>query len=474
MALTFLPLLAACFLLFVPEKRNVYGVALWLACVHMVLACVLWWKFDPALSGYQYVIRCGWLGELSLHFGVDAVSILFIPLTSLLVLLCIAASPQHYPTAYWVFLLVAEAALTGTFCSMNLISFYIFFESVLTPCFFLIGLWGGENRRYACMKFFLYTFAGSILMLVGLILVWQHTGLDNFEALYAMKKALPYDVQHHVWWLFVLALAVKIPMLPVHTWLPHAHVEAPMVGSVLLAGVMLKMGGYGLLRLVLPLAPDACITLAPWMMYLSVAAILYASCVAYGQSDIKRLIAYASVAHMGYMTLAIFTLKPLGVQGGIFQMISHGITAAGLFFIIGFLYERTHNRHMDEYRGLVQKMPGLSFAMMIFTLASIGLPGTIGFWGEFLAITTAYTVSPYVASMGAFGMVLGAAYMLRLYRTCFWGQAPQGKVLPPLTMQESITLGILCLIVIVVGVCPKLLTHTIQTASQHVLITYAR
>lgn len=473
LALTFLPLLGACFLLLVPEKRNCHSVALWLSFVHMVLACVLWYHFDPTVEKYQFVTHYAWVDELSLHLGVDSVSMLFIPLTSLLVLLCILASPQHYPPAYWVFLLLAESALVGTFCSVNFITFYIFFESVLIPCFFLIGLWGGENRRYACMKFFLYTFAGSILMLIGLAMVWHHTGANNFISLFTMKKTLPSDVQYHIWWLFMLALAVKIPMLPVHTWLPHAHVEAPMVGSVLLAGIMLKMGGYGLLRLVLPLAPEACITYAPWVMYASVAAIVYASLVAYGQSDIKRLIAYSSVAHMGYMTLALFTLSPLGLQGGLFQMISHGIVSAGLFFVVGFLYERTHSRRMEDYQGLVKTMPGLSLAMMVLMLASIGLPGTMGFWGEFLALASSYTVSPYIAATAALGMVLGATYMLRLYRTCFWGSAPtKAHILKPLTKEEAITLGVLCVSIIVWGVCPKLLTNTAQKAEKHVFIKY--
>lgn len=475
LALTLLPLLGAFFLFFVPNRRNAYGVSVWLALVHAILAAVLWWNFDIMNGNYQFVTRYNWFGELALHLGVDSVSILFVPLTSLLVLLCVVASPPHQPKAYWILLLTAEAALTGTFCSMNLLSFYIFFESVLIPLFFLIGIWGGENRRYACMKFFIYTFAGSVLMLIGLIMVWHHSGLDNFGALFEMRKPLPLEVQNYIWWLFVLAMAVKIPMLPLHTWLPHAHVEAPMVGSVLLAGVMLKMGGYGLLRLVLPLAPSICALNAPYIMWASVGAILYASCVAYGQSDIKRLIAYSSVAHMGYATLAIFTLSPLGIKGGLFQMISHGVISSGLFFVVGFLYERGHSRNMDDYRGLSQTMPVLSLAMMVLTMASIGLPGTIGFWGEFIALLATFQQAPYIAGCAALGMVLGAAYMLRLYRVCFWGQAPSpAPIWTPLNVQEKLTLGLLCFCVILWGVYPAPITKTIQKANQHTLYFYAR
>lgn len=468
LVLTLLPLLGAFFVFLTPEERNTYGVAVWFTFVHLVLAGVTWWGFDPSHGHYQYVVKYHWFAELALHLGVDSISVLFIPLTSLLVFLCVNASSSSYSRYYWIFILLSEAALIGTFCSINLITFYIFFETVLIPVFFLISLWGGQNRRYACMKFFIYTLAGSVFMLIGLVTLIQKTGIDNFETLFAMKKNLPFDVQNFLWWLFMMAFAVKIPMLPFHTWLPHAHVEAPMASSALLAGIMLKMGGYGLLRLVLPLTPDICALNAPYIMWASVAAIIYASLVAYAQTDIKRLIAYSSIAHMGYVTLGLFTLSPLGLSAAIFQMISHGIISAGLFFVIGFLYERGHSRDMKDYRGLAQTMPALSLAMLILTMGSIALPGTIGFWGEFITLVAAYKINPFISGTAALGMILGAIYMLRLYRICFWGAAPSPSPnWSPLRIQEKITLFILCACVLIYGVHTKRLTQTIQHAKQH-------
>lgn len=472
--LTFFPLLGVFFLSFVKEHKNAYSVALWLTFVHLILSLGVWVSFDANQMGYQFVTKHVWFKELALHFGVDHVSILFLPLTSLLVFLCVLGSAIDKSVAYWKFILLAEFAIVGAFCSLNFILFYIFFEAVLIPCFFLITMWGGEGKSHAAVKFFVYTFAGSILMLIGLVMLYCKTGIDNFDAMHNMARPLSIIMQHKLWWLFVLSFAIKIPMVPFHTWLPHAHVEAPMAGSVLLAGIMIKMGAYGLLRLAIPLTADVCHLYAPYMMWLSAGTVVYGSLLAYAQTDIKRLIAYSSVAHMGYVTLGLFSLSTKGVVGAVIQMLSHGVISAGLFFIIGFLYERTHNRDMAFYKGLVTLMPGLSLAMMLFTLSSVALPGTVGFWGEFLVLAGAFSIQKSAVYIASAGMVLGAIYMLRLYRVCFWGDASQGVSIKALNWRESTVLITLSVITVVCGIYPKPFMDMANKASQEVLRNYAR
>src|SRR6476659_3088 len=378
------------------------------------------WHFDPKLAEFQFVEKHAWLAAgIGYHMGVDGISLPFVILTAALMPLCIIASWRPIQTRvreYMIAFLVLETLMIGTFSALDLILFYLFFEGGLIPMFLIIGVWGGQRRVYASFKFFLYTLLGSVLMLLAM---YWHAGTTDIPTLLTHK--FPQDMQWWLWLAFFASFAVKLPMWPVHTWLPDAHVEAPTAGSVILAGILLKMGGYGFLRFSVPMFPLASAEFAPLIFALSVIAIIYTSLVALAQEDVKKLIAYSSVAHMGFVTIGVFTLTMQGLQGGIFQMLSHGIVSAALFLCVGVIYDRMHTREIAAFGGLVNRMPAYAAAFMVFTMANVGLPGTSGFIVEFLALAGAFKVNTWVAFLATTGVVLSAAYALYLYRRIIFG-----------------------------------------------------
>ena len=425
---TFLPLVGAVMILLIRgddaiARRNIRNVALWTTMVTFIVSLFIWAQFDPAEPGFQFVEKENWYGPLTYHMGVDGISMLFVVLTAFLMPACILASWQAIESRvkeYMIAFLVLETLMIGVFCALDLVLFYVFFEGGLIPMFLIIGVWGGKRRVYASYKFFLYTLLGSVLMLVAMMAMYWTTGTTDIPTLLA-RSAFPAEMQFWLWIAFFASFAVKMPMWPVHTWLPDAHVEAPTAGSVILAGILLKMGGYGFLRFSLPMFPLASHDLAPFVFALSVIAIIYTSLVALMQEDIKKLIAYSSVAHMGFVTMGIFTVTVQGVQGGLFQMLSHGIVSAALFLCVGIIYDRMHTREIAAYGGLVNRMPFYAFTFMIFTLANVGLPGTSGFIGEFLTLIAAFRVNTWVAFLATTGVVLSAGYALWLYRRVVFG-----------------------------------------------------
>ena len=381
------------------------------------------WRFDPASPEFQFVEKRAWLGgTTAYHMGVDGISLPFVILTTGLMPLCIIASWEVIQTRvkeYMIAFLALETLMIGTFSALDLVLFYLFFEGGLIPMFLIIGVWGGPRRVYASFKFFLYTLLGSVLMLLAIMAMYWQAGTTDIPAL--MKYAFPQSMQTWLWLAFFASFAVKMPMWPVHTWLPDAHVEAPTAGSVILAAILLKMGGYGFLRFSLPMFPHASMDLAPLIFALSVVAIIYTSLVALVQEDMKKLIAYSSVAHMGFVTMGIFALTTQGIAGGIFQMISHGLVSAALFLCVGVVYDRMHTREISAYGGLVNNMPLYALVFLLFTLANVGLPGTSGFVGEFLALIGTFKVNIPVATLATIGVILSACYALWLYRKVVFG-----------------------------------------------------
>ncbi|MES2607387.1 MAG: NADH-quinone oxidoreductase subunit M [Pseudomonadota bacterium] len=472
--LIFLPLIGVVFLVLVKNNnvRNAKAVALWISCLNLILALVMWSQFDVSNPSFQYVEKYSWIESMrcSYHLGVDGLSVYFILLAAILTPICILSSFDKITNRvreYMIAFLLLETFMIGVFCALDAILFYLFFEGVLIPMFLIIGLWGGNNRIYACFKFFLYTFLGSVFMLIALVKLYDYTGTTNLIDMSGIT--LPLSTQQWLFWALVSAFAVKIPMWPVHTWLPDAHVEAPTTGSVLLAGVLLKMGGYGLLRIVLPILPDASQQFAPIMIGLSLIGIVYTSLVALVQTDIKKLIAYSSVAHMGFVTLGIFTFSPQGVAGAVVQMISHGFISAALFLCVGIIYDRYHTRKINDYGGLLNIMPLYASAFFILVIASIGVPGTSGFIGEFLVIIATFKTNIFYAATATFGMILGAVHMLWLYKRIFMGKISGVLILhdrqhTDLTGSERSVLGILILIVLALGVYPKIILKGIDAA----------
>ena len=440
---TFLPLVGALFCLIVngPKEaveRNCRSIAIVTTLLTFVISLVLWAKFDPSKAGFQFEEKAAWVPALGIgyHVGIDGISLFFVLLSTLLTPICILASWESIHVRvkeYMVAFLVLETFMVGMFTALDLALFYVFFEGVLIPMFLIIGVWGGPRRVYAAFKFFLYTLLGSVLMLLAIIAIyWQ---LGTTDLVVAMERLhLPFGWQCYLWLAFFASFAVKVPMWPVHTWLPDAHVEAPTAGSVILAGVLLKMGGYGFLRLSIPLLPEATQYFAPLVFFLSCVAVVYTSLVALVQEDMKKLIAYSSVAHMGYVTIGAFVLNMQGVQGSIFQMLSHGIVSAALFLCVGVVYDRLHTREIAAYGGLVQRMPRYAFTFLFFTLASVGLPGLSGFVGEFLVLLGAFKVNTWVAFFAATGLILGAAYALWLYRQIVFGELTKEKLKTMLDM----------------------------------------
>ncbi len=426
--LTFLPLLGALFVLIVPGNdelalNNMRRIALVTTAITFVFSLVMWAMFDPTSADFQFVQDYPWMGDvIGYRMGVDGVSILFIVLTAFLMPLCILSawgSVKIRVREYMIAFLILETLMIGVFATLDLAMFYVFFEGGLIPMFLIIGVWGGKKRVQASYKFFFYTFVGSVLMLLAMMAMYWYAGTLDIRVL--LKTDFPVDMQYWLWLAFFASFAVKLPMWPFHRWLPEAHVEAPTAGSVILAAILLKMGGYGFLRFSLPMFPDASLYFTNFVYVLSVAAIIITSVIALVQDDIKKLIAYSSVAHMGFVTIGIFVGNVYGVQGAIFQMLSHGIISAALFLSVGVIYDRMHTREISAYGGLVERMPKYAVVFMIFTMANIGLPGTSGFIGEFLILFGIFQINTWVAFGALLGVILSAAYALWLYRRVIFG-----------------------------------------------------
>jgi NADH-quinone oxidoreductase subunit M len=404
---------------------NAKWAALWTSLIVFGLSLILWVKFDTAEPGFQFVESLPWLPEYGVGYrmGIDGISVLFVLLSTALVPICILSAWEAIHTRVREFMLaflILETMMVGMFCALDFVVFYVFFEGVLIPMFLIIGIWGGPRRVYASLKFFLYTLTGSVLMLLALLAMWYVAGTTDIPTL--MRTPFSSGMQTWLFLAFMASFAVKVPMWPVHTWLPDAHVEAPTAGSVILAGVLLKMGAYGFLRFSVPMLPIASQSFAPLIYGLSVIAVIYTSLVALAQEDMKKLIAYSSVAHMGVVTIGIFTFNVQGISGALFQMLSHGVVSGALFLCVGVVYDRMHTREIARYGGLADRMPAYALTFMVFTMASIGLPGTSGFVGEFLVIVGSLQVNFWLALLGGMGMILGAAYMLYLYRRVVFGK----------------------------------------------------
>ena len=441
------------------NNRNARWIALIATVLTFLVSLVGWAQFDTAKSGFQLVEQHDWFSHVILYkLGVDGISMPFVLLTTFLMPICILASwtsVEKRVKEYMIAFLALEALMIGVFEALDLVLFYVFFEGGLIPMFLIIGVWGGKRRVYAAFKFFLYTLAGSLLMLLAIMTMYWTAGTTDIEVL--LKTAFAPAAQKWLWLAFFASFAVKMPMWPFHTWLPDAHVEAPTAGSVILAGVLLKMGGYGFLRFSLPMFPDASVYFAPLVYTLSIIAIIYTSLVALVQEDMKKLIAYSSVAHMGFVTMGLFAANTQGVQGAVYQMVSHGLVSGALFLCVGVVYDRMHTRDIAAYGGLVQRMPRYAVAMMVFTLANVGLPGTSGFVGEFLTLLGAFEANTWVAFFATTGVILSAAYALFLYRRVIFGvlDKPNLMAIADLNWREIATLGPLLLLTIYYGVHPQ-------------------
>ena len=470
-SLILLPLIGGLFILLSrsSDKSNYQSskyVALFVSFANFFVSIYLWYIFDPGTSDFQFVENRLWLeGFINYKVGIDGISILFIVLTTLITPLCIISVNQSINTKLKEFLiaiLVMESLMIGVFCSLDLVIFYLFFEGGLIPMFLIIGIWGGTRRVYSAFKFFLFTLLGSVLMLVAIISIYWITGTTDIVELNNLGVDVKY--QNLLWLAFFSSFAVKTPMWPFHTWLPDAHVEAPTAGSVLLAAILLKMAGYGFIRFSIGLFPIASENFVPLIYTLSLIAIVYTSLVALMQDDMKKLIAYSSVAHMGFVTLGIFTFTQQGMEGSIFQMISHGLVSAALFFSVGVVYERMHTRLINNYGGLVSIMPKYAIVLMVFTLAAIGLPGTSGFIGEFLILIGTFKKSFLVATIASLGVILAAAYMLWLYKRIIFGEIIKDEIkkLMDLNKTEFIILSFLAFPIILFGFYPEPLLNTVE------------
>ncbi|HKD56118.1 MAG TPA: NADH-quinone oxidoreductase subunit M [Hyphomicrobiaceae bacterium] len=458
--ITFFPLVGALAIALLNKeaKGNARWIALYTTLFTLGAAVYLWGQFDAGNAGFQFVEEMDWLGgSIRYKMGVDGISMLFVVLTAFLMPLCILASWQAIEERvkeYMIAFLVLETLMLGVFCALDLILFYLFFEGGLIPMFLIIGVWGGARRVYASFKFFLYTLLGSVLMLLAMIAMYWHAETTDIPTLLTYK--FPTDMQWWLWLAFFASFAVKLPMWPVHTWLPDAHVEAPTAGSVILAGILLKMGGYGFLRFSLAMFPLASQDFAPFVFALSIVAIVYTSLVALVQEDLKKLIAYSSVAHMGFVTMGIFSFTVQGVDGAIFQMLSHGLVSAALFLCVGVVYDRMHTREIVAYGGLVNRMPLYAATFMVFTLANVGLPGTSGFIGEFLTLVGAFRANTWVAFLATSGIILSAAYALYLYRRMIYGplEKPSLRGITDMNYRELLVFAPLLLLVLFFGFYP--------------------
>jgi NADH-quinone oxidoreductase subunit M len=457
--------------------RTARWIALWTTLITFLVSLILVWRFDPAQTDFQFVEKTSWLATgTNYHMGVDGISLPFVILTTALMPLCIIASWKVITSRvreYMIAFLILEALMVGTFCALDLVLFYLFFEGGLIPMFLIIGVWGGPRRVYASFKFFLYTFLGSVLMLLAIMALYWNGNTTDIPTL--MHTAVPRSLQTWAWLAFFASFAVKMPMWPVHTWLPDAHVEAPTAGSVILAAILLKMGGYGFLRFSLPMFPLASHDFTPLIYSLSVIAIIYTSLVALMQEDMKKLIAYSSVAHMGFVTMGIFAGTIQGVAGGVFQMISHGIVSGALFLCVGIVYDRMHTREIAAYGGLVNRMPLYAMVFMVFTMANVGLPGTSGFIGEFMTLIGTFKVSVPTVVFATTGVILSAAYALWLYRKIVFGALvkPSLATIKDMTFRECLTLFPLVALTILFGVYPKPVLDMSAASVQQLVNNYA-
>ena len=476
--LIFIPVVGVFFMLLIKNNddqssQNLKHTALWITFLNFIISLSLLFSFDLNNPDFQFVEKYAWIESgISYHLGIDGVSILFVILTTMLVPICILASYESIKFSvkeYLISFLALETFMIGVFCSLDLVLFYLFFEGGLIPMFLIIGIWGGERRVYSTFKFFLYTLAGSVFMLLAIIYIFISTGTTDVETLLVYNFTT--NEQLILWIAFFTSFMVKIPMWPFHTWLPDAHVEAPTAGSVILAGVLLKMAGYGFIRFSIGFFPDASEFFAPFIFSLSVIAIIVTSLIALVQEDMKKLIAYSSVAHMGFVTLGIFTFTVQGIEGGIIQMISHGIVSAALFLCVGVVYDRLHTREIARYGGLVSKMPFYSFSFMIFILASLGLPGTSGFVGEFLVLLSIFTVNTYFAIFATTGVVLAATYSLWLYRRIIFGALIKDDLseMFDLTRREIIIFLPLIILTVFIGLYPKPIINIIEPSTEKIV-----
>jgi NADH-quinone oxidoreductase subunit M len=475
-----LPTVGAIFIFFTKSNSNknqsIKNLALFVSLANFILSLYLWFMFDNSKSDFQFIESYEWIaGFANYKVGIDGISILFIILTTFITPLCIIsvnATIKNKLKDFLIAILLMETLMIGVFCSLDLIIFYLFFEGGLIPMFLIIGIWGGDRRVYSAFKFFLFTLLGSVLMLIAIIFIYLMTDTTDFNELYEMGINVKY--QNLLWLAFFSSFAVKTPMWPFHTWLPDAHVEAPTAGSVLLAAIILKMAGYGFIRFSLGLFPVASDFFTPLVYFLSLVAIVYTSLVALMQDDMKKLIAYSSVAHMGFVTLGIFTVTQQGIEGSIFQMISHGLVSAALFLCVGVVYERTHTRLINRYGGIVSVMPKYAIVFMIFTLAAIGLPGTSGFIGEFLILMAAFSKNFLVATIASLGVIFAAAYMLWLYRRIVFGDLVKEdlKKMLDLNKTEVLILWSLAVPTIFFGFYPEPLINTFEVSVNNLIETF--
>ena len=482
-AVTFLPLIGAAFIFLIrgddeASKQNARYVALWTTAITFFISLLIWIDFDTTTAEFQFVEKHAWLGGIfNYYMGVDGISMLFVILTTFLMPICILASWESITNRvreYMIAFLVLETLVIGVFCALDLVLFYVFFEGGLIPMFLIIGVWGGQRRVYASFKFFLYTLLGSVLMLIAIMAMYWQAETTEIPKLLAFD--FPAEMQTWLWIAFFASFAVKMPMWPVHTWLPDAHVEAPTAGSVILAGILLKLGGYGFLRFSMPMFPLASADLAPIVFWLSAIAIVYTSLVALAQEDIKKLIAYSSVAHMGFVTMGIFTGTPQGIEGGIFQMLSHGLVSAALFLCVGVVYDRMHTREITAYGGLVNRMPIFAVIFMVFTMANVGLPGTSGFIGEFLTLLGTFKVDTWVAFVATSGVILSAAYALWLYRRVIFGtiEKPNLKSIMDANRRELSYLVPLVVLTILFGIYPKPILDVLHVSVENLITDYTQ
>ena len=480
-SITFLPLIGAFFIFLTRSEKNqsdknsIY-LSLFTSFTNFFLALFLWYSFDPTTYDFQFVEENTWIsGFIKFKFGIDGISILFILLTAFITPICIIScinSIKSRLKEFLIAILVLETFMIGVFCSLDLVIFYLFFEGGLIPMFLIIGIWGGARKVYSAFKFFLFTLLGSVLMLVAIIAIYWITGTTDVVDIYEIK--IPKEFQYLLWLAFFSSFAVKLPMWPFHTWLPDAHVEAPTAGSVILAAILLKMGGYGFLRFSLGMFPLASEYFVPLIFALSVIAIIYTSLVALMQDDMKKLIAYSSVAHMGFVTMGIFTFNKQGIEGSMIQMLSHGLISAALFLCVGVLYDRTHSRLIKSYGGLVHVLPKYSFVFMIFALGTLGLPGTSGFVGEFLVLVGTFKVNYLVAIIGSLGVILSAAYMLWLYKRVIFGKLEKDelKKIKDINLSESGILFVLAALVIFFGFYPDPFLETMRVSVDNLIDNY--
>jgi NADH-quinone oxidoreductase subunit M len=477
--LIFLPLVSSFFIFLSKENKNnnsaVY-LSLFGSLATFILSLFIWYSLDSTSADFQFLEEKNWINSfIKFKLGVDGISILFIVLTALITPICIIScvnSVKVRVKEFLIAILILETFMIGVFCSLDLVVFYLFFEAGLIPMFLIIGVWGGPRRVYSAFKFFLFTLLGSVLMLVAIITIYWITGTTDVTEIY--KIQIPKEYQNLLWLAFFSSFAVKMPMWPVHTWLPDAHVEAPTAGSVILAAILLKMAGYGFLRFSLPMFPIASEYFTPLIYTLSIIAIIYTSLVALMQEDMKKLIAYSSVAHMGYVTLGIFTFTKQGIEGSIFQMISHGLISAALFLCVGVVYDRLHSRMISTYGGLINHLPKYSFLFIVFALAGLGLPGTSGFLGEFLVLAGTFQKNYLVSMLATFGVILGAAYMLWLTKRVIFGNTINNEIknLKDINNLEALMLIPLALLVILFGFYPSPLIDTLNVSVNNLISNY--